>query len=74
MTDVNSCKMSPTGAHVLGADRRYVANGGPMDGTWLVAECCYCNTFSIGPESGGDGLDLLIAKLDELGCDPRPAA
>lgn len=30
-----------------------------------------CNTFAILPVDGYDVMDLLVARLDALGCDPQ---
>jgi len=57
-------------AHEFGPEKAYVSKGGPLDGTWLVSGCVYCNAFTLWPASGGDGMHLLEAKLRELGCEP----
>jgi hypothetical protein len=71
-TKLFSCDGVIEESHEWGPDRRFVAHGGPTDGEWIVASCLRCNAGRISPASGGSGLELIIAKLAELGCDPQP--
>ena len=50
----------------------YIVEGhqGPLDGQWEVQACRHCNTISLRPLSGGDGLHLILARLKQLGCNP----
>ena len=55
--------------HEWGPERLYVGHGGPLDGEWIVQSCLWCNAGLIGPRSGGDCFDLVMAALDEAARD-----
>jgi hypothetical protein len=60
--------------HVWGPDVLHAGKPGTaMDGHWLVAACRACNTGRLRPAGGGRAVDLLVAQLENLGCNPRPA-
>jgi hypothetical protein len=65
------CDGDVSGDHEFGEEVRYVGHGGPLDGEWIIRGCLQCNAFEMAPRSGGPALELVLAKLTELGCDPR---
>jgi hypothetical protein len=69
--DIRSC---PDGVeHVWGETRDYVAVG-PMEGSWLVADCERCGVGSLrSVEDPANSLAAFLGALEAHGCDPRPA-
>jgi hypothetical protein len=59
--------------HEWGPPRLARAEGGPLEGDWIVEECLRCKTIGL-QSAAGDGFDVerIIAQLAALGCDPRP--